>query len=108
MLLYNTWIKRDVKREMRNYFELKGNENTKYQDLQGSSSTPKQCLGRTVQHWIYIFNIYNVCNIYIMCVYIYIYIRKREVSLCPFPSKTKKRKGKLNPKEVKKIKSRNQ
>ena len=48
MLLYNTWIKRDVKREIRNYFELKGNENTKYQDLQGSSKALKQYLGRNV------------------------------------------------------------
>lgn len=77
MLLYNTWIKRDVKREIRNYFELKGNENTKYQDLQGSSKALKQYLGRTVQHWIHIFNIHNVCNIYTMCVYIYIHKKKR-------------------------------
>ena len=49
MLLNNPWIKRDVKREIRNYFELKGNENTKYQDLWGSNKAQKQYLGKTLQ-----------------------------------------------------------
>ena len=42
-----------------------------------------------------------------MCIYIYIhtYTRKRRAilkELCPFPPKTKIRKGKLNPKNMKK------
>ena len=99
MLLNNTWIKRDVKREIRNYFELKENENTKYQDLWGSSKALKQYLGRIVQHWIHIFNIYNVCNIDIMyvCIYIHTYTEREERSQKNYVLfHLKPRKGKAN------------
>ena len=42
-----------------------------------------------------------------MYIYTHIHRKRREVSkeLCPFPPKTKKRKGKLNPKKVKKLRA---